>query len=59
MRKYHKVLNETGSLASSETSQGKAFLEVNCTLFDKANGSTSLEVHTSSLGANRACDEIS
>jgi len=59
MWKYRKVSSEIHSLASSETSQGKASSKINHKLFDKENGSTSLEVHATSLGANTACDEIS
>ena len=52
-RKYRKVPSETRSLASSEASQRKTSSEVNRTLFDKANGSTSLKVHATSFGATR------
>ena len=59
MRKYRKVSSETRSLISSVASQGKASLEVNRTFFNKANGSTALEVYAISLEANTTCDEVS
>ena len=59
MRKYRKVPSKTRSLASSKTFQRKAPLEINRTLFDRANSSTSLDVHASSFGANTACNEVS
>ena len=59
MRKYRKVLNETRYLASSEASQGKAFSKANRMPFSKEHGSTSLEVHTTSLEFNMACNKVS
>jgi len=59
MWKNRKLLSETHSLDLSEASQGKASSEVNRILFDNAIGSTSFEVHVTSLGANTACDEVS
>ena len=58
-QEYHKVSSETGSQVSSEASQRRASSEANRTLFDKANGSTSLEVQAITLGDNKACDEVS
>ena len=66
IRKYRKVSSETRSLPTSEASQGKAFSNVNRTLFDKAISSTSLavcatflKVRGTPVGANTTCDEVS
>jgi len=59
MQKNREVLSETRSLASSEASQGKASLEANCTLVNKVNSSTSLQIRATSFEANMACDEVS
>ena len=59
MRKYRKVSEETRFLASSEASQEKTSSKANRMPFNKANCSTSLKVHETSLEANSACDEVS
>jgi len=57
MRKFHKVSNETHSPTSPEASQRKASSKENHTSSDKAHGSSSLEVHITSLKANTACGQ--
>ena len=57
MQKFRKVSNETRSPTSPKVSQEKTSSKANRTSSDKAHGSSSPEVHRTSLEGNTTCDQ--